>query len=86
MSFIEEIKKVLDIDEKLSPSVYRAIIFGDSGAYFENVLGIACFCPDTIELCIKRGCIRICGENLKIKKLFGQDVAIMGKITKIERV
>lgn len=86
MSFIEDIKKVLNVDEKISPSVYRAVIFGDSGAYFENVLGIACFCPEKIELFIKRGCIRICGENLSIKKLFGQDVAILGKINKIERI
>lgn len=84
MGFVDEIKNVLGLED-FSPC-FKAVLFDDKGAYFENVSSVRCFYPDKIELCVKGGCVRICGENLSIKKYYGKDLAITGKILSVQRI
>ncbi len=86
MGFIEEIKKCFSCAEMPKEPIYRAVIFGDSAGYFENVCAVAHYQSEEIALSLKRGGIVIKGEKLYIKKYCGGDVVVCGKIQSIERV
>ncbi len=86
MGFIENIKQCFDECELPREPIFRAVLFGDSSAYFENVSGISCYSKEQIILQLKRGGIKITGENLYIKKFCMGDIAICGKILALERV
>ncbi len=80
MGFIEDIKNCFAEDELPKEPPFRAVMFGDSAIYFENVCSIASFTCEEITLCFKRGAIVVSGCNLYIKKYCLGDVVICGKI------
>ena len=86
MSFIDDIKGCFNPDELPKEPIYRAVLFGDGAAYFENVRTIAHYQTDEILLCLKRGGLLVKGKDLYVKKYCAGDVVICGKITSIERV
>lgn len=86
MSFIDDIKNCFTADELPKEPIFRAVLFGDSAAYFENVLTIANYAPEQITLSLKRGGIVISGVGLYVKKYCAGDVVICGKINSIQRV
>lgn len=79
MSFINNITTFMQ--EKVNaPYSYRAVIYGDIGAYFESVKGIKSYQSAKIILLTKNGEITVVGENLCIKSYYGEDIMISGKI------
>ena len=84
MQFIEEIMGLFG-GESVKPS-FKAVILGSYGGYFEGVTAICRYTAEEISLSFKKGGVVINGENLYIKKYCEGDVAICGKINKIERV
>lgn len=86
MGFIEEIKKCFSCAEMPKEPIYRAVLFGDSAGYFENVCAVKSYQQDHVCLSLKKGELTIKGERLYIKKYCGGDVVICGKIQSIERV
>jgi sporulation protein YqfC len=84
MGFIESIKECLGA-ESLACSSYRAVLFGDTAGYFENVMGISHYQPEEIKMCLKKGFLIVRGEKLYVKKYCAGDVVICGKITAIVR-
>lgn len=86
MSFFEELKGCFSADEFPVSPVFRAVIFGDNAAYFENVKTILSYQPTEILLALNKGGLRILGKNLYVKKYCAGDVAVCGKICVIERV
>lgn len=85
MSLIEQIKNCFCEKELPIEPVYRAVLFGDCAGYFENVKSIVSFSECEIILSLSKGCLKITGEKLYIKKYCLGDVAICGKIKGIER-
>lgn len=86
MGFIDSIKNCFRAEELPVEPIYRAVLFGDSAAYFENVRSVVGFSEEEIILSLKRGGLRISGEKLYIKKYCSGDVAVCGKIRVIERI
>ena len=86
MGFIDEIKNFFSSEELPKEPVYRAVIFGDSAVYFENVRCIAHYDCEQIILSLRRGGIKISGKNLYIKKYCAGDVTVCGTILAIERI
>ena len=86
MSFINEIKNCFKSEELPVEPTYRAVLFGDGAAYFENVRAIVGFSQEEIILSLKRGGLKLTGENLSVKKYCSGDVAVCGKIKVIERI
>ena len=86
MGFIDEIKGCFSPDELPKEPIFRAVLFGDSAVYFENVCSIQNYCENEIVLCLKRGGLVVSGNNLYIKKYCAGDVVVCGKIRAIERV
>ncbi len=86
MGFIDNIKECFNGYELPKEPIYRAVIFGEGAAYFENVLGISCYSSEQVVLLLRRGGLRITGENLYIKKFCMGDIVLCGKILMLERV
>ncbi|MBO7345002.1 MAG: YabP/YqfC family sporulation protein [Clostridia bacterium] len=86
MGFIEEIKNCFCVEELPVNPCYRAVIFGDSAVYLENVKAIVYYTTEEIALTVKGGGIILRGENLYVKKYCAGDLAVCGKIKALERV
>ena len=86
MGFIEDIKNCFSLEEFPSKPTYRAVLFGDTAGYFENVLGIISYTKEEIALSIKNGRLIIRGEGLYVKKFCVGDIVVCGKILSLERV
>lgn len=84
MSFIHELANALKIGEIL-PQSYRIEILGDKGIYLEGVKSLKFYGRDKVEICLKKGEVVVKGENLTILKRCGEDLAIGGKVTMVER-
>ena len=83
MSFIEEIKGCFEEWELPKEPIFRAVVFGESAVYFENVCSIAHYTTEEVSLCLKRGGLIISGCGLYIKKYCAGDVVICGKISAV---
>ena len=79
MGFIDTIKE--NFNEIFpTPPLYRAVILGDRAGYFENIVGIKSFSPDEIVAFLKKGELKITGNDLYVKKFCEGDLVILGKI------
>lgn len=79
MGFIDSIKESLGDVFPVQP-VYRAVIFGESAGYFENIVGIKSFTCDEIVVFLKKGELKISGSELYINKYCQGDLVVCGKI------
>ena len=86
MGFIQNVYENFGIENVPKEPIFRAVLFGENAGYFENVYGIKTFSETEIELRLKKGGIKICGERLYIKKFCAGDLVVCGKITAVERV
>ena len=84
MSFINEIAGVFG-GENVTPT-FRVILFGGNAAYVEGVKAIKSYSQDKIELFIRKGEIKLTGEELVVKKFCAGDLAVCGKIKSIEKI
>ena len=85
MGFIDDIKKCFTLEDGIKEPIYRAVIFGDGALYLENICHISYYTTEEIALSLKRGGLKICGENLYIKKYCAGDIVVCGKINSIQR-
>ena len=84
MGFIDNIKQSLGADLPIEP-IYRAVIFGENCAYFENVKTIVSYDENLIILALKKGGLEVSGEKLYIKRYSGSDLIVCGKILAVVR-
>lgn len=85
MGFIDNIVQCIGGESFPKEPQYRAVIFGDSAVYVENVLGIISYERENIVLSVKKATITVSGNDLYIKKYCLGDVVICGEIMKIEK-
>lgn len=80
-------KEIIDCISPLK-TVYgfRYTVVDGLGGYFENVLKIGEISTYSLTLLCKYGVFNISGDCLKITKYCDGDLAVSGKITKVERV
>lgn len=86
MSFIDNIKECFLDQEIPKEPIFRAVLLGDTAGYFENVCSIARYSAEEIVLGLKKGCLRVYGQKLYVKKYCCGDVVICGKIKGVERL
>ena len=84
MGFIDCIKGFFDESEFPREPNFRAVMFGDGAIFIENVKNICIYTKEELLFALKKGCIRIIGEGLYVKKYCEGDVVICGKIKGIE--
>ena len=85
MGFIDEIKKCFTPEELPSQPEFRIVLLGQTAGYFENVKSIVSYTQEEIVLALSKGCLKVNGNNLYIKKYCEGDVVICGKIKRVER-
>ena len=86
MGFIDNIKDCFCQNELPVECSFRAVLFGESAGYFENVKGIVSYEKEQVILSLKNGGLKISGKDLYIKKYCLGDVVICGKIKSVERI
>ena len=86
MSFIDSIKSCFCVEEIPKEPIYRAVLFGDSAAYIENVCTVLGYTSNEIRLSLKKGGLVITGEDLYIKKYCVGDFVVCGKIISLQRI
>lgn len=69
-------------DATLGMPVVTAI--GDYEVYVENFKSIVTYEGDTLKLLTKKGLLTICGESLEILYYDEEEIAVKGRINKIE--
>ncbi len=79
-------KEILDFFSVLKiPYSFRYTVIDGRGGYFENVLKIGEISTYSLTLLSKSGAFRISGQDLKVVKYCDNDLAVDGKIFKVER-
>ena len=86
MSFIDNIKDCFCQNELPADCSFRAVLFGESAGYFENIKSIVSYEKEQVVLSLKNGGIKVSGKDLYIKKYCIGDVVICGKILSVERI
>ncbi len=86
MSLIDNIRDSFCQNEIPKEPIFRAVLFGESAGYFENIKSIVSYSQEEVLLALSNGGLKINGINLYIKKYCMGDVVICGKIKKVERV
>ena len=86
MGFIDNIRDCFCQNELPAECAYRAVLFGESAGYFENVKSIVSYEKEQVVLALKNGGIKVKGRDLYIKKYCEGDVVICGKILSVERI
>ena len=85
MRLFEEIVARLGLDEEIA-SGEKFVVFPDRCAYFENVKAILSFSSSAAEIACKSGVLRAEGEELRVGYYCGGELALFGKVTKIEKM
>lgn len=78
MSFLSDALSVFGDNDRLTE--YRITVFGDRAVYIEGVKSIKSYSRNKMEIVVKKGEIKIVGEELFIKKYCAEDLAVCGKI------
>ena len=86
MSLIDNIKDCFCQNELPLDCSYRAVLFGESAGYFENVKSIVSYEKEQVVLSLKNGGLKVSGKDLYIKKYCLGDVVVCGKILSVERI
>ncbi len=82
LSFEREIESFLN---PLKQSFgYKYTVIDGVGAYFESVLKINEISTYCVTLLIKKGQLKVLGEDISVIKYAGGDLALSGKILKVE--
>ncbi len=80
MGFFEELANSFPNNFFGAEPIFKAVIFGDKGAYLQGVTGIKCFSAERVVLSVKKGEVEISGENLYISKYCEGDAVVSGEI------
>ena len=85
MNLIDNITQIMGVSE-VNPQSFRMVILGEQGCYIEGVKSLKDFSDEKIELVLKKCGLIVRGEGLKISKYYFGDMAILGKISAVEKV
>ncbi len=84
MGFGDCILRCLNLEDFALLSTYRLTIIGNKGIYLEGALRLIDITSDSVKIEIKGGVLKIDGVNLQITSYLEKDIAILGKISKVE--
>ncbi|MBQ9081180.1 MAG: YabP/YqfC family sporulation protein [Clostridia bacterium] len=60
-------------------------VWEGKGGYFQNVKSLGGFSPQEILLVLRRGSVRVIGQDLSVAKYFENDVLLKGNILSVVR-
>lgn len=74
---------VLDLPQDLLQEMPRITLIGNKELYIENHRGVLHFSSGQLKLALAKGSLEITGENLVIRNILGQELAVEGIIGEI---
>lgn len=77
---------VLDLPEDLLQELPRITLIGNKELYIENHRGVLNFSTSQLKLALAKGSLEITGENLVIRNIIGQELAVEGVIGEIRYI
>ena len=86
MSLIDNVKECFESGQIPKEPSFRAVLFGESALYLENVKSIVCFDNEQIILALKTGGLRVFGNCITVKKYCSGDLVVCGKIKGLEKI
>ncbi|MBQ7164793.1 MAG: YabP/YqfC family sporulation protein [Clostridia bacterium] len=84
MSLLETIAGICRTE--ISPDEYRLTAFGGRCVYAEGVKCVKSFSRTEIILGLKKSCLKITGEGLRIEQFCGGDAVIKGSVKRLETI
>lgn len=82
--FFEEIVKMSGLPLDIFNSGFRAINFSNKAVFIEGFVNIVSFESIEIIIKLKRGIVKVQGEDLKIKNMNLETILVVGNITNLE--
>ena len=86
MSFIENIKDCIGLENLPVAPTFRALLFGGVAVYVEGVKQMLSFTSEEIIVSVKDCSLKIEGEKLFVKKYCSGDLVVCGKILGLTRL
>ena len=83
-SFSQSIADICGLELATLINDYKYSVFGSHTAVIEGHSGIVEYGTDTVSFAVKKGVLRVNGNNLHIKCLEKRFAVIVGKISSIE--
>ncbi|AIQ25550.1 sporulation protein YqfC [Paenibacillus sp. FSL H7-0737] len=74
---------VLDLPQDLLQEMPRITLIGNKELYIENHRGVLHFSSGHLKLALAKGSLEITGEDLVIRNILGQELAVEGIIGEI---
>lgn len=84
LSFFEDIAKLTGLPLDIINNGYRIYNFAGKSIYIENFKSIITYTTTLISLKLKKGAVKIQGENLYIKEINLTSIVINGDIKDVE--
>lgn len=76
--------EALDLTKDATLGMPVVTVIGDYEVYVENFKSIVAYECDTLKLLTKKGLLTICGDMLEILYYDEEEIAVKGRISKIE--
>lgn len=86
MSFIENIRDCIGLENLPVASSFRALLFGGFAVYVEGVKQMLSFTSEEIIVSVKDCSLKIEGEKMFVKKYCSGDLVVCGKISGLTRL
>ncbi len=83
-SFFSEVAEMSGLPLEILTNGFRVINFSNKAVYIENFKSILQFQTTEIGLKMKKGMMKVLGQDLVIKNLNENTVLVVGKIEKVE--
>lgn len=83
-SFLQCVASICGLEMATLISDYKVSFFGGKTAVIEGHRGIVEYSAERVSFALKKGVLRICGDNLCIKGLEKNFAVLAGKVSKIE--
>ena len=83
-SFSSSIAEICGLELATLLSEYKYAVYGSHTVVIEGHVGIGEYGTDTVSFAVKKGVLRVNGENLRIKCLEKRFAVVVGRITSVE--
>ena len=82
-SFMEQLTNAADLQDEPIPGLPLIEIAGERRVLIENHRGVIEYGSEQICVKVKFGSLRICGQNMELAKMTGEQLVITGAIESV---
>jgi len=83
-NFLDEIAKLTGLPLEVLGGGYRIINFDGKAVYIEGIQNILRFNNEEVNLKLKKGAVKLIGQNLILQNIDVNSIVVTGKIMQVE--